>query len=877
MPDTFSESLAKTLRQEVADGNGRMREALFLTFCSGLSFFEASVLNLARQTGAAVTVIADPSVHNPDPRGIREAGLRYCLGMARVPGAFHPKVMLLVGENNALLTVGSGNLTMAGWHLNRETLTVLKGDSEEGLPQGFEQVSSWLADLPEYAALGDSSRAGLNRVHTWLTALIGKAPVLPSEIELLHNLRQPLIDQLPTGPVDELRVLTPFHDPTGAAAVHAAERTGARRIVVLVQNGRTLIDEGSMQERAANTGIEIEYQLDPDERYVHGKVLEGWHDEKLEWTLTGSPNLTQAAMCKSTENGGNCELAVLAHSPAVLIGQGRTLSAGEIVSGPRIDLSRASIAAHLPVFLEASLEHGVITLHLADVLQDECVAEYNEYLSDDPHAYQILMTLKPGKARYEVRAADGICLPIRVRLRREQTVGVPTFVNDPVQIQRRQLQSSGQQLQSLTLDDLFLDASQRDTWWRLLSDMPAITASSPRPSPPRSDQDTSMSRGYSGPIWGQDEAEYDRMAEEQLGSTWYRYALGLPRVGSTPVRHAAWEDDFSSSADSLGGRMTDPPPLDGPEDETTHAATPPVLDKRSKRHVCQWVSKLAKRIPEADEALRPLFARIVLASTRRPIWDTTDGGLGEEQWFPLLVKAAQGILGYDSTAHRRQVQALTQVMLVELGRAAQSTGTPKHIDAYFEVEAALLPHLERADDALLEEYASTLRTHADVIGWSDPDMIRETVHQVETSDSCATLLRRMRMLHSSWTVTPRGPHVFNVVTADKGALLTAANFVEDAREDSAVFVEDSALTRVFAAQARNVFLLARVQGVGTRYSAWELTHLHTPMGIVRSAGTENVVQPTWQESPWRKVPSEGATLLERFGISTQDVEHYLCG
>ncbi|MEU5160048.1 hypothetical protein AB0G74_10620 [Streptomyces sp. NPDC020875] len=58
----------------------------------------------------------------------------------------------------------------------------------------------------------------------------------------------------------------------------------------------------------------------------HGKFVE-WQADGRRYALTGSPNLTRAALCTTTRDGGNCELAVLAADTAPLLpDQGRITS-----------------------------------------------------------------------------------------------------------------------------------------------------------------------------------------------------------------------------------------------------------------------------------------------------------------------------------------------------------------------------------------------------------------------------------------------------------------------------------------------------------------------------------------------------------------------
>ncbi|MFD0405397.1 hypothetical protein [Kitasatospora sp. NPDC127116] len=47
-----------------------------------------------------------------------------------------------------------------------------------------------------------------------------------------------------------------------------------------------------------------------DDRYRHGKLIE-WVVDGQRWALTGSPNLSAAALLRSVPDGGNCEIGVI--------------------------------------------------------------------------------------------------------------------------------------------------------------------------------------------------------------------------------------------------------------------------------------------------------------------------------------------------------------------------------------------------------------------------------------------------------------------------------------------------------------------------------------------------------------------------------------
>lgn len=134
-------------------------EVLALTYSFNAAFWERAALSLARQLRAKVTVVSDAAMAVIDPRAVRKAGVTYLDGRAAVHGggAFHPKLFVIAGPKQAIVAVGSGNLTLSGWSGNAEIWTVLRGSAASFPPRtkshggSFDCVSastaSWVISL----------------------------------------------------------------------------------------------------------------------------------------------------------------------------------------------------------------------------------------------------------------------------------------------------------------------------------------------------------------------------------------------------------------------------------------------------------------------------------------------------------------------------------------------------------------------------------------------------------------------------------------------------------------------------------------------------------------------------------------------------------
>ncbi|MBP8532161.1 hypothetical protein GWI24_02820, partial [Streptomyces sp. MK37H] len=295
----FASPLSLILDEERTGGQ-RLEEALFLSFTADLGFFEEVALGVTQATGARVTVVGDVSMARNDPRSVRRAGRSYLAGLAYAHGAaFHPKLMVLAGPEHATIALGSGNTTLAGWQANAELWTLLRVDGEQS-PTAVPEVAAWLRGLPEKVRFSAGVPQALGRVAALLDRLHGDRTPTAPQVRVVSSLRTPIIDQLPHGPVDELAVFAPFYDQRSMALRQLLERFRPSRFNLAYQPGLSDLDGPSV------AALVKEYDgrviSDNDQRYRHGKLVE-WASEGQRWALTGSPNLSVAALLLSQSEG----------------------------------------------------------------------------------------------------------------------------------------------------------------------------------------------------------------------------------------------------------------------------------------------------------------------------------------------------------------------------------------------------------------------------------------------------------------------------------------------------------------------------------------------------------------------------------------------
>ena len=88
-------------------------------------------------------------------------------------GAFHAKVMVVAGHERALVAIGSGDLSAAGWGLNKESWTVAKAN-REACPELVADVADWLRSLDSLCALAPLAARGISRTAALLEELASR-------------------------------------------------------------------------------------------------------------------------------------------------------------------------------------------------------------------------------------------------------------------------------------------------------------------------------------------------------------------------------------------------------------------------------------------------------------------------------------------------------------------------------------------------------------------------------------------------------------------------------------------------------------------------------------------------------------------------------
>ncbi|WP_328937465.1 hypothetical protein OG288_12480 [Streptomyces tauricus] len=709
-PTAFASPLTLILDEERTGGRS-LEEALFLSFTADLGFFEEVVLGVTQATGARVTVAGDVSMTRNDPRSVRRAGRSYLAGLAYAHGAaFHPKLMVLAGPEHATIALGSGNTTLAGWQANAELWTVLRVDGEQS-PTAVPELSAWLRDLPEKVRFSAGVPQVLGRVAALLDRLHRDRTPAASQVRVVSSLRSPIIDQLPQGPVDELAVFAPFYDRRSMALRRLLERFRPSRFTLAYQPGLSDLDGPSV------AALVKEYDgrvvSDNGQRYRHGKLVE-WVSEGQRWALTGSPNLSAAALLLSQGEGGNCELGVITPIPATLLPNGTDEPAARLHTVPTLP---RPIAGGGPLLLGALRVSDGLEISVARPLSDTAHLELSQAAAP-PEAWERIADVPPGQATLTVTApADA---GSRVRLVVVDSDGVPSFGNivfvvDPDRALRRMTPAQSQ-APTTRPPDLFADPRLAE---RFLGDLETLrTGLTPTPAGVSASSSTGGAVA-TAPLDG-DEDGWERYLDEcagRVGHPLTRFALGLPLPTdiSTPFQDllpVSWDERFTDDIEAALDDDTAEAVAAEHDPEAAGAANAITLpdlrqaDQEVRRRYRRWVERLVALAPQLGPPERMLVVRLTLWTVAAGAWPPA-----HTDWVPLLSRAVRALNRNDLPERiEPQVGSLAAVALAVLrSHAPRYEITPETL-AFNEASQAVDRLLPAVDSAYVTEYTALLDT-----------------------------------------------------------------------------------------------------------------------------------------------------------------------
>ena len=294
------------------------------TFGADLAFAERQLFQHLPKSTVNRIILADARqlgrflATNTD---VRRVNRTYVAAPVRSPHAHHPKFLLLVGADEGLLLVGSGNLSLPGYTGPGECFSTYRWSRDEpAMIEAFGAVRELILDMLDRNWIDPIAAGRLHElfsIASWIPSSAG--PTSP----VVHNFERPLLDQLVarigTADVSEIVAAAPFHDHGARAIAALILALRPERVGLLVQPRQTRLDIQALDRlrRRTKTPIQLIEAQAPSPyppTWLHAKFVLV-RTKRGDVLLQGSANLTSIAMCESG-NEANVELANLLEGPA---------------------------------------------------------------------------------------------------------------------------------------------------------------------------------------------------------------------------------------------------------------------------------------------------------------------------------------------------------------------------------------------------------------------------------------------------------------------------------------------------------------------------------------------------------------------------------
>lgn len=290
--------------------------ALMTTFNFDVDFFERFVAGTLYGNGVKkIALFVDAKELNKEINSTWKKtlmmGTRYSVNPVRMPGSFHPKVLLLLSHDKAKLIVASANYTFSGYSTNNEVFNTFEIDSAHAEHLSIIQTAAdffeKIYDLKYTYKLDDSIIKEMRAMHC-----LSLKPA-PESARLVHNLDESIIDQLKAviGRTSTIDIAVPFYDNELDATIKLKEDISIKGINTYVQNHRSRFN---VRKASGIEGINViafdGFSYPKSSSFYHGKVFR-FMTETDSWILYGSANCTGAALCGTPQTGGNVECCIL--------------------------------------------------------------------------------------------------------------------------------------------------------------------------------------------------------------------------------------------------------------------------------------------------------------------------------------------------------------------------------------------------------------------------------------------------------------------------------------------------------------------------------------------------------------------------------------
>ena len=305
----------KRILDEISNSKG-YSIALLTTFNFEISYFERTILNSLYDKNIRnieLFVDADELEKAISESIDNNLNKKYIANPIRINSAFHPKVVLLLGEEKAKLIVASANIKTSGYTLNNEIYNVFEYNKDN-----TDNINLINDAISFFERLNDMSYYQDTKLFKMIDDLLYRHRKSDNnDIKLIQNLDTSVLDQIKeiiTDKVISIDIAVPYFDNELLGYRDLSQVFNCNDINIYLQNGLSTFPVDFNNENSVvndgNIYTYLKLKNNGKKNFYHGKVFR-INTINSSYILYGSSNCTLSALSKTYHNGGNVECNIL--------------------------------------------------------------------------------------------------------------------------------------------------------------------------------------------------------------------------------------------------------------------------------------------------------------------------------------------------------------------------------------------------------------------------------------------------------------------------------------------------------------------------------------------------------------------------------------
>lgn len=308
----------KRILDEISNSKG-YSIALLTTFNFEISYFERTILNSLYDKNIRnieLFVDADELEKAISESIDNNLNKKYIANPIRINSAFHPKVVLLLGEEKAKLIVASANIKTSGYTLNNEIYNVFEYNKDN-----TDNINLINDAISFFERLNDISYYQDTKLFKMIDDLLYRHRRSDNnDIKLIQNLDTSVLDQIKeiiTDKVISIDIAVPYFDNKLLGYRDLSQVFNCNDINIYLQNGLSTFPVDFNNENSVvndgNIYTYLKLKSNGKKNFYHGKVfrINTINTINSSYILYGSSNCTLSALSKTYHNGGNVECNIL--------------------------------------------------------------------------------------------------------------------------------------------------------------------------------------------------------------------------------------------------------------------------------------------------------------------------------------------------------------------------------------------------------------------------------------------------------------------------------------------------------------------------------------------------------------------------------------